>query len=395
MNPSSNNWIDKYFSEQGNVLSKHNSYREIYNIARSTGFIYGQTVFVVTKNSINTSDWTSDELSKVALLNTLARIYSFETKDYSSTHFIAKLHDFYKLIYPEKTSLLHKLLPNEKESIVIEKNIATRIQTNNTINKDFFLIFTNAILFVDVLAFRKFLEKGRLPKNYLSKIEKAITDVITIVLQNKTNKSENDDLLVKVFNSSLRKIKLIDSDIENIESLNLDYFTNEIEKNYLMDLANIAMYSPVTSKIDLDFLYQFGAILKLDETVINESFSHVSDFIQKNQNTIPFYNYSNAVKHLYDKSSQTVGLLISRNKKRILTELSYSKELVYLLAKSTHKSLDREDKKKIKKHTLELCKTVPALTIFLLPGGSLLLPILIKLIPQMLPSAFNENLQDD
>jgi hypothetical protein len=48
-------------------------------------------------------------------------------------------------------------------------------------------------------------------------------------------------------------------------------------------------------------------------------------------------------------------------------------------------------KEKSKKKTMDICKTVPSLTIFLLPGGSLLLPILIKFIPK-LPSAFNENL---
>ena len=62
-----------------------------------------------------------------------------------------------------------------------------------------------------------------------------------------------------------------------------------------------------------------------------------------------------------------------------------------LLAKSTHKELDKEEKRKIKTQLLDICKTVPSLTIFLLPGGSLLLPILIKFIPQLLPSSFNEN----
>ena len=51
-------------------------------------------------------------------------------------------------------------------------------------------------------------------------------------------------------------------------------------------------------------------------------------------------------------------------------------------------------KKKVKKQLLDVCKTIPSLTIFLLPGGGLLLPILIKFIPQLLPSAFNENLED-
>ena len=67
---------------------------------------------------------------------------------------------------------------------------------------------------------------------------------------------------------------------------------------------------------------------------------------------------------------------------------------MYLLAQSTSRDLDAEEKKKVKKQLLDICKSVPSLTIFLLPGGSLLLPILIKFIPQLLPSAFNENLDD-
>jgi hypothetical protein len=54
--------------------------------------------------------------------------------------------------------------------------------------------------------------------------------------------------------------------------------------------------------------------------------------------------------------------------------------------------LDEKEKKKIKKQLLDICKSIPSLAIFLLPGGSLLLPILIKFIPTLLPSAFNENL---
>ncbi|MBA4155439.1 LETM1 domain-containing protein, partial [Flavobacterium sp.] len=68
--------------------------------------------------------------------------------------------------------------------------------------------------------------------------------------------------------------------------------------------------------------------------------------------------------------------------------------LVVLLATSTQRELDTQEKKKMKKQLLDVCKTIPSLTIFLLPGGSLLLPILIKFIPQILPSSFNENLDN-
>ncbi len=62
-----------------------------------------------------------------------------------------------------------------------------------------------------------------------------------------------------------------------------------------------------------------------------------------------------------------------------------------LLAQSTKRDLDDKEKKKVKKQLLDICKTIPSLTIFLLPGGGILLPVLVKYIPQLLPSAFNEN----
>jgi hypothetical protein len=101
------------------------------------------------------------------------------------------------------------------------------------------------------------------------------------------------------------------------------------------------------------------------------------------------------VKHFYDHSTQLVTTLIQRNKKRLAKEISESKELMVLLAYSTQRDLDKDEKKKVKKQLLDICKTVPSLTIFLIPGGSLLLPLLIKFIPQLLPSAFNENLGDE
>ena len=66
-----------------------------------------------------------------------------------------------------------------------------------------------------------------------------------------------------------------------------------------------------------------------------------------------------------------------------------------LLSQSTKRDLNPEEKKKVRNQLLDICKTIPSLTIFLVPGGSLLLPILVKFIPQLLPSAFNENLEKE
>ncbi|CAM1365354.1 conserved hypothetical protein [Tenacibaculum litoreum] len=79
---------------------------------------------------------------------------------------------------------------------------------------------------------------------------------------------------------------------------------------------------------------------------------------------------------------------IYRNKKRLAKELQESRELVFLVRKSLTTSLTDEEKAKVKEQTLDICKAIPAFTVFMLPGGALLLPLLIKLIPDILPSAF-------
>ncbi|MDO6744960.1 LETM1 domain-containing protein [Tenacibaculum soleae] len=82
---------------------------------------------------------------------------------------------------------------------------------------------------------------------------------------------------------------------------------------------------------------------------------------------------------------------IQKNKKRLAKELQESKELVFLIKKSITTSLSDEEKNKVKTQTLDICKAIPAFAVFMLPGGALLLPLLIKLIPDILPSSFRED----
>ena len=90
-------------------------------------------------------------------------------------------------------------------------------------------------------------------------------------------------------------------------------------------------------------------------------------------------------------SVEEIKELLHKNKKRLLLELQQSKEAMFLIKKATHTSLSSEEKEKIKIQLLDVCKSIPAFAIFMLPGGALLLPLLIKLIPDILPSAFKED----
>ena len=138
--------------------------------------------------------------------------------------------------------------------------------------------------------------------------------------------------------------------------------------------------------------YPLAELMEVPDDFVTESIEKTNEFITKYKNEIPYFNYSNPVKHFYDQTTQTVIKLITRNKNRLVKEILESKELMVLLAYSTRRDLNEKEKKKVRKQLLDICKTVPSLAIFLLPGGSLLLPIFIKFIPTLLPSSFNENL---
>ena len=66
-----------------------------------------------------------------------------------------------------------------------------------------------------------------------------------------------------------------------------------------------------------------------------------------------------------------------------------------LIGKSAIRELSAEEKDQFKTQFYDILKSMPSLAIFLLPGGAILLPIVIKLFPDLLPSAFKENIIDD
>lgn len=399
INPSATGWIDKFFSGQKVLLSSATGDNDegFYNKVRETGFVYGHIIGFDTLDVIPTKGWLRDEISKVALLNTLFRIYVLTTKDDNPKEFVAKAVAFYDEMNPKGFNLFKKVLPNNSAYANLEKIIDERVQTNdNIISKNFSHIVTNALLFVDVLAFQSYLAHGFIPEKYLKKIEEIIVSVVSLALKTKTKKSQYDSLLIKLFEASVRYSKFSKVGVQNLEGLKLDYFTHELEKYYLIDLAGMALWSDgIIEKEEAYFLHKLAEQMLVADDFVTGSINATNAFITKHQKEIPYFNYSNPVKHFYDQMTQSVVVLISRNKNRLLREITQSKELMILLAHSTRRDLDEKEKKKVKKQLLDICKTIPSLTIFLLPGGSLLLPILIKFIPQMLPTAFNENMQNE
>ncbi len=395
INPSIQGWVDKFLTEQKESKVYKNEV-DFYNKTRETGFIFGHITSLDISISYDLKEWLPSEISKIGLLSSLYNMYLLVKSNSNSEDFKEKITEFYNFLKPKGFNPLHLIIDSSSTSHKIEKIIEERIQTNeNLFSKNFSHVLTNALLFIDVLAFEKFLKSNSFEIKYLNKIEDLVISIISFSLQTKTGISEHDELLLKLFESSVRYNKSFNSTITSIEEIDISVLTSDLERFYLIDLAGISLWSD--EKVENEeryFLFKLGEKLNVSEQFILESIHFVNTFISKYKTEIPYFNNSNPVKNFYDQTTESVVLLINRNKNRFIKELSESKELMQLIAKSTHKELDKTEKKKIKNQLLDICKTVPSLTIFLLPGGSLLLPILIKFIPKLLPSSFNENIEN-
>jgi hypothetical protein len=211
-------------------------------------------------------------------------------------------------------------------------------------------------------------------------------------LNSKSNKTSYDHSLIKLLETSLRFNKRSSQNYKTI----IDTLGSKLEANYYLDLACMTAWSDLKFESnEHDFLNKLGNDLKLPKTKIEQSINAVQEFYNIHKNKIALFNSKNIAHSFYDNSSLVVRKLISRNSKRLYKELKESKELVLLISQSTHRDLSEQEQKQMQDQLLDLLKSVPSLAIFMLPGGAILLPLFVKFIPKLLPSAFDENRIND
>ena len=393
MNPSAIGWIDKLLV----LLEKDSFFQESdlkgkYQSLRSSGFIYGTNIETIFDTQ-SENKFTETEVTKINLSVSLLHVYFDHYPAGNNITAINKILNFYTVLNAKKFSFLDKIIIGNHCATQLEKVIHSRIRTNvNIFTKNFSNIITNALLFIDILTFDRFLKKEHNIESYAENLEVIITNIIFRALNHKKEKTDSDELLIKLVESSLRYHEVEASSIQNDRIPLLSEYTTLLERHFILDLASMAVWNDnVLDKKEKHFLWDLGKQLHIEQKEVAFSVSYIHGFITLHKEKISFFNYSNPVKHFYDQSSKTVSKLILRNKKRLTKELTESRELLLLLSKSTVKDLTEEEKQKAKDQLLDICKTIPSLAIFALPGGAVLLPLLVQFIPKLLPSAFDDN----
>lgn len=388
MNPSASGWIKKLLKE----VTKYHLFldnKDFYDALRSCGFIYGSNLEVVS-NIIDKKGLTEEELCKINLCIAFLHIHHNSN---TKTTFTDSVIGFYTDINEIKISFFQELLGGKKSSEQLERILHKRIQIDdNILTKNFNYFIINALLYMDVLAYKEYLKKESITDGYLKNLEAAIASISLNVLNSKETKNQYDESLIKLFESSLRYQNNDQIDYKKA----MTFINNPHEAYYILDIACMASWSDrIIDQNEQRFLLKLGADLKLKDDRINKSIETVNTFYTANKDNIALLSSKNIVQSFYNNSSKMVNKLITRNSKRLYQELKDSKELMVLLSQSTMRDLSSEEQKKVQEQLLDIFKSIPSLAIFLLPGGALLLPLVVKFIPKLLPSAFDENRIDE
>ena len=404
MNPSAPGWIKKHLTYLLNHLSTHpQDERGMYAQLRYSGFIYGTSKSTLSDEESQLLNWTEEEKTKINLFDALACTFYNEkgTTNSEDEDCITAILTFYEAVNYEYKKGGFSFI-KESNYDRLEKIIDNRIQTNEPLlKKNFSHLITNALLYIDVLAFKHFINTQTSPYDYAKHMEAVVIQTVWIAIsttqikdRQEQKKGAYNELLMKLFERSIRYNNWPITNSLDITQVIHD-ITHPLEKSYILDICALALGSDqeIDSKENL-FIEQVCNYLTITPQEKTESLNSIIRFIDIHKENISYLQYSNPIQHFYNQVNNTVSTLILRNKKRLIKEITQSKELAILLTKSTTRELAKDEKKIVRKQLLDICKTVPSLAIFLLPGGSILMPLLVKFIPKLLPSAFNENMED-
>src|SRR5690554_997344 len=409
--PGAKNWIDKYFSLIGEGLIDLKSLNQprylskasfLHNTFFNSGIVFGfPSAFLFFKNEEVSSKWTTDEKTSFLLFECLLLVYVSEKKELSKDEFVASLLSFYEQ-YKDKNSInVFKLLFKETEQVKLESILKRRVHIKKTLSNQLWVSYlNNSLVYLDVLAFGSFLRNEKhLQESYdtfvlgalntvgaMSLVDHIVEDSEEQILSVYLASSNMDDNARKEFKQNLE-----DGNI-SIDDIVIPLDADDLYKFYLIDMAVLTVHSDLSAMNDeIATLYKLCKHLGVSYNQLRQSIILIERFVMENNHKITFLQEKSSYEQLYGNFSKRWIKILGRNKDKFIDELKESKELISLVNKSLQQELSHEEKEKVKSQFKDLAKSLPALAIFMLPGGMILLPLILKIIPDLIPTAFKKN----
>lgn len=416
MNPSSSGWIKKFFS----LLKAEESYLNeypgsmspeelIYGYLQPTGIMYGFPTSFIFMQDDAVDNLSAEEKFKVLLLEGLILIDFVNKGKFDTENLEEALENFVKFyeetaIEKAKKSWLSfkDLTVYEKLESIIDQRVDIKVSFSNKLWTSY---LHNSLIFQDLILYYEF-DNAFDSSTLALRRKKLMLDMLKLVAvaaKADGEIAEEEEALFDVFMASA---KLEGGDKESakdfweqdktIDDIAFEADLSWLWKRYMMEIATLTVWSDkIVVPAEEEFLKQLAVRLDVVDDEQDKSFIAIQSFVLSNAELVPFLSGKNETEQLMDGATDKWRKILGRNKDKLSAELRQSKELVALIAKSSRTELTEEEKKKVKSQFKDLGRSIPAFTLFMLPGGSLVMPIVLKLIPDLVPSAFRNNQIDE
>jgi hypothetical protein len=412
LQPGSKGWINKYFSlaEKKNFqlnLARPKGISDdhfLHLVLSNSGIVFGFPSELLFATELNTSKWTNEEKLKLLLFESHLMVFQLvegnvlKKKDL----FIESLLDFYGKHTAYSITKLFTFFLKEGKEEKIENILSQRIElkTNFREYKSWFNYLSNAFVYFDIILYRDFLlqKKAGLYANYTEFALNALT-AITLAVYSNGRVEDRQKSFFNVFLSSanLSEGQRISAKEQfrkgaSFDSLSPHVLHNWLFKRFLLDLSVLTIISDQDADTnEKEFLVQFCQYLKIPLNELDEALIMVEKFVLNNNDKVSFLQTNSSYEQVLSSMSRRWIKILGRNKDKLAKELKGSKELVFLIKKSAVQELTKDEKETVKAQFKDIVKTMPTLAIFMLPGGAILLPMVLKIIPDLIPSAFRDN----
>lgn len=410
--PGSKGWIKKYFDliDKGEIVLRSDlpvkieKDEFIHAALGRTGIQFGFPTRLIFGKNLDDSKWTTEEKLKVLLFEAHLFIYklSLEERAFVKEDFIRSLVEFYGQYNSNTITRLFSLFIKETQEEKIEYILTKRVDIKvNYLENTFWVNYLNNVfIYLDVLLYNDFLQNQKKSTffNYDELAMNALT-AITLATYSDGQIEKREKAMFAVFLASANLSDLQREIAEERFEKGADFsdFTDRVKINwlfrrFLLDLSSFVIFSNHEAvPEERAYLEKLTTHLGFTDLELNEALALTEQFIINNQETVPFLKSSSSIEKVYGSLSKRWIKILGRNKDKLVTEIQQSRELVALIRKSTTTELTKEEKEAVKTQFLDIVKSMPSLAIFMLPGGTVLLPVILKIIPDLMPSAFRDN----
>ena len=176
-----------------------------------------------------------------------------------------------------------------------------------------------------------------------------------------------------------------------IEDIHCSITSVIISSYFVEQLILLSLIDNQEAWQERELIEKISLKLELTSEKLEQLYFTVAEFFSIHNERLEFLKINAAARQFQDYMNDKVVKLVKKNVDNIMNEIEETKELSELLLKATTKPLTAEEKQKVQEQLIDVAKSIPALAIFALPGGGILLPVLIKVLPfNILPSSFQD-----